>query len=124
MNDMTITEEFAAQYVAVWNEPDPATREASVAALWGADARACTGANEYSGLEAITGRVTAAHDKFVAGEGYVFRALGPAEAHHDGVRLRWEMAPSAGGEAVSAGVQFLLLDAYGRIRLDYQFIDF
>jgi hypothetical protein len=33
------------------------------------------------------------------------------------------MAPSAGGDAVSGGVQFLLLDADGRIRLDYQFLD-
>jgi hypothetical protein len=121
---MTAIEEFAARYVAVWNEPDAATRDASVAALWGADARAYTGANEYLGLDAITGRVAVAYEKFVAGQGYVFRALGPAEAHHQGMRIRWEMAPSAGGDAVSAGTQFLLLDADGRIRFDYQFIDF
>jgi hypothetical protein len=34
------------------------------------------------------------------------------------------MAPAAGGDAVAGGVQFLLLDADGRIRFDYQFIDF
>ena len=121
---MTAIEELAARYIAVWNEPDATARAASVATLWGADARACTSANEYVGLDAITGRVATSYDKFVAGQGYVFRALGPAETHHDGVRIRWEMAPSAGGDAVSGGVQFLLLDADGRIRLDYQFIDF
>jgi hypothetical protein len=121
---VTTIQELAARYVAVWNEPDATARDASVATLWGADARAFTSANEYVGVDAITGRVATAYEKFVAEQGYVFRALGPAEAHHDGVRIRWEMAPFAGGDAVSGGIQFLLLDADGRIRLDYQFIDF
>ena len=34
------------------------------------------------------------------------------------------MVPAAGGDAVSGGVQFLLLDADGLVRFDYQFIDF
>lgn len=121
---MTTIDEFAAQYVAVWNEPDAAARDTAAAELWSAGARACTTANEYVGLDAITQRVAAAYEKFVAGQGCVFRQLGPAEAHHDGVRIRWEMTPAAGGDAVSAGVQFLLLDADGRVRSDYQFIDF
>jgi uncharacterized protein len=121
---MTGIEEFAARYVAVWNEPDAAARDAAAAGLWSVDARACTSANEYLGIDAVKGRVAAAYEKFVAEQGFTFRALGPAEVHHDGVRIRWEMAPAAGGEAVSGGVQFLLLDADGRARLDYQFIDF
>ena len=51
-------------------------------------------------------------------------AIRPAEAHHDGVRIHWEMAPAAGGDPVAGGVQFLLLDTEGRVRFDYQFIDF
>lgn len=121
---MTAIDEFAARYVAVWNEADVAARDAAVAELWSADARVCTSANEYVGLDAITGRVAAAHEKFVAGQGFVFRPLGPAEGHHDGVRIRWEMAPAAGGDPASGGVQFLLLDASGRVRSDYQFVDF
>ena len=121
---MTTIDEFAARYVAVWNEQDEAVRDAAVARLWRVDARACTAANDYAGLDAITGRITAAYDKFVAGQGYVFRPLGAAESHHDGVRIRWEMAPAAGGDPVSGGVQFLLLDAEGLVLSDYQFIDF
>ena len=121
---MTTIDEFAARYVAVWNEPDEAVRDAAVARLWRADARACTAASEYVGLDAITERITAAYEKFVAGQGYVFRPLGAAESHHDGVRIRWEMAPAAGGDAVSGGVQFLLLDTDQRVLSDYQFIDF
>jgi hypothetical protein len=39
---MTTSDEFAARYVAVWNEPDEAVRYAAVARPWRADARACT----------------------------------------------------------------------------------
>ena len=116
--------EFAACYVAVWNEPDPAVRDAAVAALWSADAQAYTSANEYRGRHAVGERVAASYEKFVAGQGFIFRAARPAEAHHDGARIHWEMTPAAGGEAVSGGVQFLLLDTEGQIRFDYQFIDY
>jgi hypothetical protein len=121
---MIAIDELAARYVAVWNEPDAAARDAAVAGLWSPDARACTSANEYVGLDAITRRVAASYEKFVMGQGFIFRQLGSAEARCDGVRIRWEMAPAAGGDAVAGGVQFLLLDADGRIRFDYQFIDF
>jgi uncharacterized protein len=121
---MNAVEELAARYVAVWNEPDKAARDAAVARLWSASARACTAADEYVGLDAITRRVTAAYEKFVAGQGYVFTQLGQAESHHDGVRIRWEMVPAAGGDPVSGGVQFLLLDPDRRVQADYQFIDF
>jgi hypothetical protein len=121
---MDAIEELAARYVAVWNEPDAAVRDAAVAGLWSADARAYTAANEYAGLDAITRRVTASYEKFVAGQGYAFSQLGPVQSHHDSVRIRWEMVPAAGGEAASGGTQFLLLDAHGRLRFDYQFIDF
>jgi hypothetical protein len=39
------------------------------------------------------------------------------------MRVRWDMTPSAGGEPVSSGAQFLLLDDDGRVRYDYQFMD-
>jgi hypothetical protein len=123
MNDIDI-DELAARYVAVFNEPDAAAREGAVALLWGPDARMCTAANEYVGLDAITKRIEVSYEKFVAAQGNVFRSLGPADAHHDGVRIRWEMVPAAGGDALSGGAQFLLLDADGRVRSDFQFIDF
>jgi hypothetical protein len=123
MDDIEIGQ-FTARYIAVWNEPDAATRNAAVAGLWSAGARACTGANEYVGVDAITQRVTAAYEKFVLGQGCIFRQLGSTDAHHDGVRIRWEMVPASGGNAVSGGTQFLLLDHDGRVRSDHQFIDF
>jgi hypothetical protein len=39
------------------------------------------------------------------------------------VRFGWEMVPAEGGEPAGAGVEFVILDAQGRIRFDYQFIE-
>jgi hypothetical protein len=115
--------ELVDRYLAIWHETDPDARRAAIAKIWSKDALVCTGANDYTGRDAIDARVTTAHEKWVAQEGYVFRRLGDADIHHDGVRIRWEMVPAGGGEAASTGVQFLLLDADGLARVDYQFID-
>jgi hypothetical protein len=111
------------RYLAIWNETDPEARREAITKIWSKDARVCTADNDYAGRVAIEARVTAAHDKWVAREGFVFRLLGEPDSHHDGVRIRWEMVPADGGEAASAGVQFLLLDPGGLVRFDYQFID-
>lgn len=116
-------DEFTKRYVDIWHEADPVARSTAVAALWSADALCCTQAAEHSGREAIEARVAAAHDNWVAQQGYLFRARGAAEAHHGGIRLGWEMVPADGGPAASAGVQFLILDDDDLVRYDYQFID-
>jgi uncharacterized protein len=116
-------DEFTNRYVTIWSEADPVARGEAVARLWSADGLCCTQAAEHSGREAIEARVAAAHDKWVAQQGYVFRALGAAEAHHGGVRLAWEMVPAEGGPAATTGVQFLILDDDDLVRYDYQFID-
>jgi len=38
------------------------------------------------------------------------------------VKFHWEMV-SKGGDVAGVGLQFLLLSADGRIRVDYQFIE-
>jgi len=40
----------------------------------------------------------------------------------DVVKFHWEMV-SKGGDVAGVGLQFLLLSADGRIRVDYQFIE-
>jgi hypothetical protein len=116
-------DELTTRYIAVWNEPDPDARRAAVAGIWSEDALVYTEPSEYSGLAAIQQRVAAAYEKWVKQEGYLFRATTTTDAHHDGIRLRWEMVPAAGGAAASTGVQFLLLDPAGLVRCDYQFVD-
>jgi hypothetical protein len=123
MTELSGSTELAQRYLAVWNEPDPQARRSAVAQIWSKDARCCTPAADYVGLEAIQGRVAAAHDKWVQQEGFLFRPRGTVDEHHGGMRVRWDMTPSAGGEPVSSGEQFLLLDDEGRVRYDYQFMD-
>lgn len=116
--------ELIDRYIAVWNEPDAAKRDAAIAGIWREDAFSASVANEYAGRAAIAARVRRTYDDFVAGQRFLFRAVGDGEIHHDGMRIRWEMGPADGGPAVSGGVQFLILDAQGLVRYDYQFIDF
>jgi hypothetical protein len=114
---------LAGRYAAIFNEPDPEARRKEVAALWSPEARMYTGAAGYTGTAEIEARVTAAHQTYVAEQDYLFRPLGPAQVHHDGVRVRWEMVPAADGPATSTGVQFLLLTPSGQIHHDHQFLD-
>jgi hypothetical protein len=129
--------DLADRYVAVWNEPDTDRRRAAVHALWSDDAvhtlvppqemrdRAAelgvTVDLEARGHDALQERVAKSHDEFVARGGYVFRPAGEAARLRDLVKVRWEMVQ---GDAVAAsGLQILLLDDDGRIRLDYQFVE-
>ena len=113
---------FAERYVEMWNERDPERRHQEVRSLFAEGAVDFTGTRDLRGHDDIELRVDAAHDKYVVDQRYVFRLL-RAEGHHNAVRLNWEMVPAEGGEVASLGFDFLVLDADGRIQLDYQFID-
>jgi hypothetical protein len=114
---------LAGRYVAVWNEPDTDVRREAIAEIWSQDARSISPAAEYCGHAAIETRVVASYRKWIEQGGYVFRLRGAADCHHDCVRLRWDMVPASGGDVVSAGVQFLILDGAGRVSYDCQFLD-
>jgi hypothetical protein len=107
--------------VAVWNEPDPERRRRGIAGLWTEDGVHLTPSLEARGYAALEDRVTGAHDKWVKAGGFVFRPSKRLDAHHDAVRLGWEMIPVSGGEVAAAGWDFLILADDGRIRVDYQF---
>jgi hypothetical protein len=132
--------ELAERYVALWNEPNPERRRASVRALWTEDGgqillppedirdrSAALGffhsVLEARGHAALEQRVTIAHDEFIAPGGFAFRQRGAAVQLGDVVKLEWELAPLDGGPPTGGGTEFVLLAPDGRIRADYQFID-
>ena len=39
------------------------------------------------------------------------------------VKFRWEMVSTTDGSVAGIGLEFLVIDADGRIRSDYQFIE-
>jgi hypothetical protein len=126
------------RYIAVWHESSPEARRAAVRELWTEDGVhilqppeeavkiaaqpgiGLTATFQARGHEALTARVTSAHDEFVATGQMTFRHRGDVAQLHDMVRFGWEAV--SGGEVVSGGSNVLLLDADGRIRADYQFV--
>jgi hypothetical protein len=54
--------------------------------------------------------------------GNTFRARDDGARVGDAVKFRWEMVTSS-GEVAGVGLEFVLLDADGRIGTDYQFIE-
>lgn len=109
------------RYVAVWNEPNAAVRRRGIAALWQPDGATCHRLIEARGYPELETRVGDAQDKWVRAGGYRFRSCRNAVAHHGVVRFNWEMVAPDGGEVASVGLDFLMLEADGRIRCAYQF---
>ena len=132
--------ELAERYVALWNEPDPARRRATVRALWTDDGgqilyppeemreQAATlgffaSMLEARGHAALEQRVTITYERFVAPGDAAFRSRGTVVQLGDVLKLEWEYAPLDGSAPSGGGTEFVLLAADGRIRTDYQFID-
>ncbi len=128
------------RYVAVWMEPHPGARRSRIREVWAEDgaqileppqalreAARVIGfphpALEVRGYEALEFRVARAHQEFVAGGRFVFRAQGRASRVGDAVKFRWEMRGVPDGEVAAVGLDLLLLDGEGRIRADYQFVE-
>lgn len=114
-------QQFAERYMAVWNEANAELRDKSIIELWGEDGAQFTRTREVHGHQALFERISTNYETFVKTRGLLFRLAGEVIAHHQAVKLSWEMVPATGGEVVGAGVIFLLLSDDGRIHLDYQF---
>jgi hypothetical protein len=131
---------LADRYVAVWMEADPAARRRRIEDLWApggahvleppqiirdaARAIGFPGAGlEARGLAALEARVERAHQEFVAPGRFVFRRDGAAVRLLDVVKFRWVMQGIADGAVAAGGLDLLVLDERGRIRVDYQFVE-
>lgn len=136
---MTNTTELADRYVAIWNEPDADTRRRSIPELWTEDgmqilgppqemrdaaaALGLTATLQARGHDELEDRVARAYEEFVAPGAFVFRRRDDAVRLQNVVKFHWEMVPAGGGEAAAVGLEFLVLDDDGRVRVDYQFIE-
>jgi hypothetical protein len=136
---MSQLDQLIERYVAVWTEPDADRRRAAIAELWtedgahileppeeirnGAAALAMSAQLVARGHAALEERVTRAYEQFIAPGEYIFRSRQNAKRLDDVVTFNWEMVTTAGGEVAGVGLDFLVLGADGRIRIDYQFIE-
>ncbi len=109
---------LADRYVAAWNEPDAIKRSSAIAALWAPDAARHAGVGGYGAL----GRLNPATPERNAGrEGVRFRAAPSARLRRDVVTFRWEMLLADSETVLASGLEFLIVDDYGRILVDHPF---
>jgi len=106
-------------YFAMWSEPDPARRQAIIAATWSEDATYVDPmftADGYPGLDAL---VRGVHERF---PGHRFTLVGPVDTHHDRARWAWQFGLD-GAEPMAAGVDYAELAPDGRLRAVTGFFD-
>jgi hypothetical protein len=113
--------EMIEQFVASWNEPDPAVRRGVIDQLWAPEGIYRNARAEFPGRDGIEDAVTQAYEAFTA-NGFVF-TLASLDVNHDAVRYRWEMVPAGGGEPDSIGTHVATVGPDGRLLTDHQFID-
>src|SRR3954452_25391457 len=118
--------ELGERYVALWNEPDPATRSEQVRTLWREDGRHLLqapveireraealgfpqAALEVRGHEALEVRVMRAYADSVAPGDFRSRGRGAPTRVGEALKLGWEMIDRA-GTVVGAGIGFMVLD--------------
>ncbi|HEV2677645.1 MAG TPA: nuclear transport factor 2 family protein [Aliidongia sp.] len=119
---MDTAQQLADRYVAVWNETDADARRTAIAALWAPEGEHYVGAREVRGYEALEQRIIGSHEKNVRDNGHRFRAVQDARTLRDVVTFHWEMLPADGETVQATGLEVLIVDPQGRIRIDYQFI--
>ncbi|MDA3625772.1 nuclear transport factor 2 family protein [Saccharopolyspora sp. WRP15-2] len=96
-------------------------RRTAVSALWAEDGVEVIESAQHRGRDEIEARITAAHDEFVRGAGFVFRSAGDATGHHDTITFTTHMVPAGGGDIAWTGRAFVVLGPDGLIRSDHQF---
>ncbi len=119
---MNPAQDLAARYVAVWNETNADARRAAIAGLWRQDGAHFIKEREARGYLALEQRITSSHEKNVRDNGNRFRARPGAQRLRDVVTFTWDMVPADADTVLAVGLEFLVLDADGRIITDYQFI--
>ncbi len=123
MNDTTFNaQQLADRYAAVWNERDADARRAQIAELWQPDGVHYVGTREARGYAALEARVAEAYEKNVRDGGFAFRAAKNAQALRGVLTFNWEMFSPGMDDVLALGLEFLQVDADGRIVSDHQFI--
>jgi hypothetical protein len=116
---MTDYQQIVRDYLAAWNETDPAARRAAVERVWTGDARYADPLADVAGYEQIDALIAGAQARF---PGFVFTPVGEVDGHHDQARFTWGLGP-AGAEPVVVGSDVVTLADDGRITLVLGFLD-
>jgi hypothetical protein len=115
----TEVEQVIDQYIAAWNETDPAARRELIARTWTEDGSYLDPLMSGEGHDGIDAMIGAVQTQF---PGYRFRRMGELDAHHDRVRFSWELGSEA-GPTLAGGVDFGVVSD-GRLQSIIGFLDF
>jgi SnoaL-like domain len=111
--------DIAERYLALWNDPDHASRCSRLSKDWAADAHYADPMMSGSGRDGIADMIAGARDQF---PGHAFSQKGRPDGHARFVRFSWNLAP-AGGAVVASGTDVVRLDDEGRIAEVIGFLD-
>jgi SnoaL-like domain len=109
---MANTETLVDNYIAMWNEDDPAQRRELVARTVSPDASYLDPLMSGEGVDGIDAMIAGAQQQY---PGHRFALVGEPDTHHDRVRFSWTIAPD-GGDPIAIGHDFATVDADGRMR--------
>jgi len=110
---------LADRYLATWNEPDAARRQALVAAVWSPRGRYADPLMSGEGHDGITRMIETARAQF---PGLQFRQRGGTDTHGPFARFSWSLGPAAGA-SVAAGTDVVRVDDEGRVVEVIGFLD-
>jgi SnoaL-like domain len=111
--------ETVAQYIAAWNETDPAARRAAVERVFAPDAVYTDPIAGAAGHEQISSLIEAVQNQF---PGLVFTLGSEPDAHHDIARFTWNLGP-AGESPLIVGFDVVVLTPEGGIGRVHGFLD-
>jgi hypothetical protein len=116
---MTDVETTVERWFTALNETDGAIRAVLVEEAWTPDGRWVDPPFEGQGHEAINGMVDAIYQQYPE---HRFRRTSAIDAHHDSLRIGWELV-SPDGDVVIAGTDVGTLDGDGRLARVTGFFD-
>ncbi|ABW15416.1 isomerase [Parafrankia sp. EAN1pec] len=112
-------ETLALNYIAAWNETDPALRRAAVAKALAPGARYVDPIATAEGHDAIDTMIGAVQGQF---PGLTMTMLGPVDAHHAQARFTWGLG-QPGAEPLVVGFDVIERGTDGRITQVLGFLD-
>jgi hypothetical protein len=115
---MTDAAKIAEDYIAVWNETDPARRRALIGEGWAENASYVDPLMSGNGRDEIDGLIAAVHERF---PGFRFALVGQPDGYGDHVRFSWSLGPK-GDEEMIRGADFAVVEA-GRLQKVTGFLD-
>ena len=118
---MSNVNEAVVNYLAAWNERDPAKRQAAVARAWDEQGSYRDGHREGVGHAAIAEMIAKVHGAF--DPNYRFRLVSKIEAHDGHVRFSWQAGGTPEAPLFFAGTDFCSVGADGRLNQVIGFTD-